>query len=230
MKDNLTILIQTDKGNVSGCLKSARILTSNIVVDRNVGTYVERVRQSGIEKVQTTWVLILDDDERITRELAKEIKSSISNPQFTHYKIPRRNIFGKKWLKHGDWWPDHQVRLINKKYFKNWPLQIHSTPEIEGDVGYLKNPMTHLFHGDLEQMVNKTIVFEEVESDLLFKAGRRVGTVTFFRKFAGELIRRFFKNKGFLDGAIGIIESIYQAFSKTITYLYLYEKKKSRSL
>ena len=47
-----------------------------------------------------------------------------------------------------------------------------------------------------------------------------------------EYIRRQIKNLGFLDGPFGIIESIYQAFSKTITYLFLYEKqnKKGRSL
>jgi len=36
--------------------------------------------------------------------------------------------------------------------------------------------------------------------------------------------------KGFLDGIIGIMESIYQAYSKTITYLLLYEKKNRRPL
>ncbi len=135
-----------------------------------------------------------------------------------------------KWLKNGGWWPDHQMRLINKNFFREWPTQIHSTPKIEGQMGFLENPIIHYFHGDLEKMVEKTIIFENIESDLLHKANRPVQTSTFYRKFLGELYRRLFKRAGFLDGQIGIIESIYQAFSKTITYLYLYEKKKSSSL
>lgn len=193
--------------------------------------YVEPSREFGINKAGTDWVLILDADERVTEDLAKEIKQVIKNSSFTHFKIPRKNIFGrKKWLKHGGWWPDYQIRLLNKKSFKNWPKEIHSTPHIEGEIGFLKNPLLHFFHGDFAQMVSKTIVFEDIESDLLHKAGKSVSTLIFFRKFLGELYRRLLANLGFLDGKIGIIEGIYQAFSKTITHLYLYEKRKSRTL
>ena len=81
-------------------------------------------------------------------------------------------------------------------------------------------------------MVKKTIIFENIESDLLFKAKRKTGTGIFFRKFLAEIYRRLIRNLGFLDGPFGIIEAIYQAFSKTITYLFLYEKqlKEGRSL
>jgi len=97
-------------------------------------------------------------------------------------------------------------------------------------MGFLKNHLIHLFHGNFEEMVKKTIIFEDIESDLLYKANRNVSTLIFFRKFIGELTRRLFKHVGFLDGTVGIMESVYQAFSKTITYIYLYEKKKSSSL
>lgn len=266
---NITIIIHTfnEESNIQECIESAKLLTGHIIVidmgsedntvtiARNNGAkiftfpfshYVEPARKFGIEKADTDWVFILDADERITEELAKEIaartdsvedpdvasggKTELVNENITAYKIPRKNIFGrKKWLKHGGWWPDYQIRLINKKYFEGWPNEIHSTPVINGNIGYFNNPFLHFFHGDFEKMVEKTIIFEDIESDLLYKANRKVKTSTFFRKFLGELYRRLFKNLGFLDGTIGIIESIYQAFSKTVTYLYLYEKK-NRSL
>jgi hypothetical protein len=195
----------------------------------------------------------LDADERISQELAEEIKSVVSrswsgvsqelvetnltsstnSTNLTFFKIPRQNIFANvKWLRHGGWWPDYQVRLINKKYFVGWPKRIHSTPKIKGNFGYLKNSLIHYFHGDLNSMVKKTVVFEGIESDLLLKAKKTAGTSTFLRKYFAELYRRLIKNLGFIDGPFGIIEAIYQAFSKTITYLFLYEKqnKKSRSV
>jgi len=206
--------------------------------------YVEPARKFGIEKAATDWVFILDADERITPELAAEIGKIINlesriqnselaadNLKFAAYCVPRKNIFGKKkWLKHGGWWPDRQIRLINKKHFVDWPKEIHSTPRINGNRGYLKQPLLHYFHGDLASMVDKTLIFEKIESDLLYKADRSATTLTFFRKFSGELFRRLVKQAGFMDGKIGIIESIYQAFSKTVTYLFLYEKKNRRTL
>ncbi|OGK23427.1 hypothetical protein A3C25_02035 [Candidatus Roizmanbacteria bacterium RIFCSPHIGHO2_02_FULL_38_11] len=266
---NISIIIHThnEEKNILSCIESAKLLSKKVVIidmkstDKTVdlakkvgasvylfpySTYVEPAREFGIKKVSTGWVFLLDADERITSELAKEIKNLIKKTGSveeersdgrtesvkTYYKIPRKNIFGNlKWLKHGGWWPDYQIRLINKKYFKSWSKEIHSTPIITGETGYLQNPITHYFHGDLESMVEKTIIFEDIESTLLFEGKKEVRTSTFFRKFLGELYRRLFRSLGFLDGNIGIIESIYQAFSKTITYIYLYEKSRTlRSL
>jgi len=193
--------------------------------------YVEPARGFGIDQAKSDWVFILDADEQITPDLAEEIKKAIRSSEFTHFRIPRKNIFIDRWLKYGGWWPDRQIRLINRKYFKTWPKTIHSTPVIAGKEGVLTTPLLHFFHGDLKTMVNKTLVFEDIEAGMLFAADKPVKTATFFRKFFGELWRRLFAKLGFLDGSVGIIESIYQAFSKTITYLLLYEKKiKSRSL
>lgn len=246
---NITILIHThnEEKNIKECIESAGLLSDSIIVidmestDKTVDIakktgvtvktfpfshYVEPARAFGIHQATTDWVFILDADERITKELAEEINETIQAQHIeTHYKVPRKNIFGrKKWLKHGGWWPDHQMRFLNKNAFKEWPERIHSTPVIEGKIGYLQNPILHYFHGDIEQMVKKTMIFEDIESDLLFKAKRHVGTLTIFRKFFGELFRRLILKKGFMDGTIGIIESFYQAYSKTITYLFLYEK------
>jgi len=278
----ITVLIYThnEEKNIIDCIMSAKLLSDNVILidmesqdkttqiakEHNVtvynfpySQYVEPARKFGIEQAKTNWVFILDADERITEELAKEITTTITqfeirNSKFeinnkfkinnlklnknyklkienSYYKISRKNIFaGKKWLKHGGWWPDQQIRLINKRFFVDWPTQIHSTPIIKGDRGFLQQPLLHFFHGDLETMVDKTINFENIESDLLLKANKPVATITFFRKFFGELFRRLIVKKGFMDGIIGIMESIYQAFSKTITYLLLYEKKNCRSL
>lgn len=251
MPNNLSIIIHThnEERNIEECIRSAKLLSDTIaVIDmqstdqtveiaRRMGVaihsfpfshYVEPSREFGISKAQTDWILILDADERVTKECALEIKTAIGASPFSYFKIPRKNIFGKmQWLRYGGWWPDYQIRLINKTYLKEWPAQIHSTPRIEGSFGLLKNPLLHYFHGNIENMVEKTIVFEDIESSLLFKAGKQASILIFFRKFFGELFRRLIKNFGVLDGGIGIIEGIYQAFSKTITYLFLYEKKGS---
>ncbi len=252
MTNCLTIIVFTynNEKEIADLIDNARTLTKNILVfdlqsnDKTIKivkekkvdyyifspvAYVELARQEAIKIANSPWVLILDADERLTPELAKEIKEAIQSENYTYYKIPRKNIFINLWLKYGGWWHDYQIRLINKKYFVEWPKTIHSTPVIKGNGGYLKNPLLHYFHGDLHQMVEKTAKFEDIESTLLFQANRFVNTLTFFRKFAGELWRRMFKNLGFLDGIWGIIESIYQAFSKTITYLFLYEKKYCQS-
>lgn len=244
----LTIVFQVKDAEttISKAITSAKLLTNNIVVmdmqsqDQTAKTaekagaklitidsfeYVEPVRKYAFTKTSSEWVLILDADEQLTPELASEIKKIInSKTDITHFKIPRLNVFNNQPFKHGGWWPDSQIRLIKRNAFISWPENIHSTVKVKGKIGYLQNYFLHHFHGNLTQMVNKTLKFEGFESDLLYKANKKVGILTFFRKFFGELYRRLIKFQGWRDGAYGIIESIYQAYSKTITWLLLYEK------
>jgi glycosyltransferase involved in cell wall biosynthesis len=251
---SITVLINThnEEKNLEECISSARQLTKKILVidmqssDRTPAIaheqgvplklfpyqhYVEPARNFALKQAETEWAFILDADERITPELAEEIKKCTEDKTYSHYKVPRKEMFARKiWLKHGGWWPNHQLRLIKLADFKDWPERIHSTPEINGEMGYVNNAILHYSKNDYTEVVNKTITFENIESDLLYKADRPVNTFTFYRKFAGELYRRLIKQQGYKDGRIGIIESVYQAYSKTITYLYLYEKKKSSSV
>lgn len=254
MNTTITLLIQTynEELHIDSCIESARLLTPHILVVDMESTdstatiakekgvqvvsfphshYVEPGRGFGIAQVKTDWVFILDADERMTKSLATEIHSVIQKTNHTYFKVPRKNMFGgKKWLRNGGWWPDEQMRLIKREAFSSWPTQIHSTPVITGTMGHLNAAFEHHFHGDLESMVKKTLLFEEIESDLLYKANKSVSTGTFFRKFLAQLYKRLFVGRGYLDGRVGIIESIYQAYSKTITYLLLYEKKNRRPL
>lgn len=251
---SITVVIATynEEKNIVECIKSARLLTENIlvvdtqsidktaelakkaggfVIDFPHRRFVEPVRKFSIEKTQTEWVFVLDADERITPELSKEIHDIIGHTHVTHFKLPRKNIFARKqWLKFGGWYPDPVIRFIKKSAFEDWPDRIHSTPQISGEMGFLKSSLEHYFHSSLDEMVEKTVLYEDIESSLLYEAGHSASVPTFFRKYLGELWRRLFLYMGFRDGVYGIIESIYQAYSKTITYLMLYEKKKNTHL
>ena len=252
LHDSITVIIYAynDEQNIERAVKSAKLLSHNVllidigsidktakiagragarVITLKQAPYVELVRMEGVKNAQTDWIFILDSDEVITQNLANEINEVLrSTLQATSFRVPRKNIFGKtKWLKHGGWWPDLQTRLIKRSALLDWPSVIHSTPKIEGARIDLKEPLIHYSHGDFNQMIQKTIKFEGVESELLHKAGKKASVLTFCRKFLGELYRRLIKQKGFLDGKEGFAESIYQAYSKTVTYLMLYEKSRT---
>lgn len=244
----ITVVITTynEQDLIENCLLSARNLTDKIIVVDTESTdntrsivkkmgiplysfphkmVVEPSRNYAISLVESGWVFILDADERISEELAHEVLSVIKDDAYSYCKIPRLNIFAGKWrLNYGGWSPDYVIRLIKKASFVNWPDAIHSTPVIDGRVGFLKSPLLHYSQGNLSGMVEKTILFENVESNLLHKARREANTPIFFRKFLAEFYRRAIKNMGLLDGPAGLIASFYQAYSKTITYLMLYEK------
>ena len=97
---NITIIIHTrnEEKNIGDCINSAKLLTNKIIlidmestdktveIARNLkvpvfsfpkSNYVEPAREFGIKQATADWVLILDADERMTNELAEEIKNVI---------------------------------------------------------------------------------------------------------------------------------------------------------
>lgn len=243
----VVLTVFNEEHHVTACIQNARRLTDTIIVVDTESTddtarlaakegvpvysfpykrYVEPSRNFAIGKAKADWVFILDADERLPDPLIREIKEVVSNTEHSYFKVGRNNIFAGRWpLTYGGWNSDSIIRLIRKRDFIEWPEAIHSTPKIKGSLGYLKNVLDHHFHPNLENMVSKTALFENMESQLLFEAKRDASVPIFFRKFFGELYRRLIKGEGYKDKTPGVIEAVYQAYSKTVTYLYVYEKK-----
>ncbi len=143
------------------------------------------------------------------------------------YAIPRRNfVFGKE-LHHGGWWPDYVIRLMRKDALIKWEGELHEQPKINGEIGYLKNPFIHLKEDNLSDMVKKTNNWSEIEARLLLESGHpKMTWWRFFRPVIGEIFDRLVLKLGFLDGVPGVVFSIYQGWSRFITYAKLWEMQR----
>lgn len=188
------------------------------------GNFSEK-RNFGAKKAIGDWLLYIDVDERVTPLLRKEIEKVINGVQeISAYAVPRRNIFLGHEMRWGGWWPDYVIRLIKKDSLLGWEGELHEQPKIRGGVGKLKESLTHISHRSLAEMVDKTNEWSLVEARLLFDS--RHPKMTWWRFLsvgAREIWDRGIKKLGFLDGTVGVIEIIYQSFSRMITYAKLWE-------
>lgn len=120
------------------------------------------------------WVLIVDADEHITPELAKEIESVVTgaikpdgNGCGDGYWLNRKFMFLGKWLKGGGWYPSWNLRLFKHRvgrYERIGDLgdtgsgdnEVHEHPVLlTGDAGYLKHDMLHYAYRDLTTWIEK---------------------------------------------------------------------------
>ncbi len=97
-------IIIIDDFSSDSTISIARRYTDNIFQIRWQG--YARQKQSGIDKASMPWVLVLDADERVTEELAGEIRTAIESSVNNAFYIPRKNFFLGRWIRHGGWWPD----------------------------------------------------------------------------------------------------------------------------
>lgn len=194
------------------------------VINIKTPQVVEEIRDRQVKEAKEDWVLIMDYDEIIKESLQNEILAIIGNKaSCPAYSIGRDNFSLGYPLKHGGWEKDYVVRLVQKSRFIKWPTDIHSTPVVKGLIIKTTNSMEHHKDASLEQMVKKTNRYSDIEARQFLVGGmKKVTQLTILRKSAMEFIRRYFFKKGFLDGSIGLFQSLYQGYSVFISYSKLY--------
>lgn len=194
---------------------------------------VEYIRARQVQDAQSDWVLIMDFDEVITPALKIEILSHVHQPStidhYSAYGMPRRNYSLGFPLKYGGWGTDKVIRLFNRKKFVNWPKEIHSTPQFDGDLGMFAGIMEHHKDDSLEYIVTKTNRYTDQEAKQFLAGGLHpVTSFTLIRKLKMEMLRRGVFKLGLLDGKIGLIQSIYQGFSVFTSYAKLFELQQQK--
>lgn len=184
-----------------------------------------KIREFAVEKTQGDWLLFVDADEKVSLKLRSEIERRIlEETKYSGYAIPRRNILLGHEMHWGGWWPDYVLRLIKKDKLKGYRGELHEQPVMDGEIGKLENPLVHTTHESLSEMIEKTNKWSEIEAKLMYDAKHPpMNIVRFMTAMFREFWYRAILKLGFLDGVIGIVEIMYQMFSRFVSYSKLYE-------
>jgi len=190
-------------------------------------------RNLGMKKAQGDWLLYLDSDERVNKELKEEIKSIIRGKSSlaSAYRLPRENYYFGRRVKHGGSWPDYVTRLFKKEALKGWQGIIHESPRFKGELGILAKPLIHLAHRNIISGLKKSLQWTKLEAELFYQADHpAVAWWRLVKVSLAELCRRLIILQGWRDGTIGLIEAIVQAFNRFMVYVQLWEKQQQPCL
>jgi hypothetical protein len=83
--------------------------------------------------------MFIDADEEISQELAEEIQRVVKEGEksFDGFIINRRTYYLGRWIRHGAWYPDYEIRLYRREKGK-WEGGLHAKIVVDGNVGSLK--------------------------------------------------------------------------------------------
>lgn len=237
MRVSVITIAKNEEERIGKCLEALawadeRIVIDNVSNDKTVeiakkygarvikseSSSFSELRNLGLKEAKNDWILYIDADEIVPDELAKEIKEVSSQP--VAYFVRRKNYYLEQQ------WPftEKILRLFWKPALKNWYGDLHESPNIEGKTGQLKSPLLHYTHRTLEEMVSKTNEWSETEAKLRLDAKHPpVVAWRLFRVMTTAFFDSYIKQEGWRAGTVGLIESMYQAFSMFITYAKLWE-------
>lgn len=241
MRAKLTVLIpcKDERTNISACVTAAREVADEILVADSGSTdeTLEIVRQMGgcriierefinfadfknwaIPQATHPWVLIVDSDERVTDELAAEIREVLAQPpeQLDGFWIGRRNHFMGREIRYSGWDTDKVFRLIRRDTCRYRECRVHEEVEVHPDrAGRLKHRLLHYSYWSYDEYFDKYLSYTKWGAQDMWDAGKRTSlTRLLFRPFL-RFFLLYVVRRGFLDGLAGIQICMCQAFFVT---------------
>lgn len=235
-----------EEEKLARCLSSVKWATEIIVVDNSSTDATARVAKKftqhvykrpnhpmlnvnknfGFEKATSDWLLSLDADEEIPPELGSEIQSVIrgDTSPYVGYWLPRKNIIFGKWIEHGLWWPDKQLRLFRRGKGKFPCKHVHEYLEVEGQTADLKHPFVHYNYESISQFVRKMdTLYTESEVQKLIRTEYQITWYDALRFPVSDFVKTYFAQEGYKDGLHGLVLSILQAFYSFVVFAKLWE-------
>jgi len=179
-----------------------------------------------LTKTKNDWVLWIDADEEITKELADELlEFKNSNPAYNSYFIPRRAYFLGKWIKHCGWYPDYVLRLFNKNFAHFNNKAVHENLIVNGKSGYFKYPLNHYTDPSIEHYLNKLNIYTSLAAEEIISNNKKVTLIDILIRPVFLFFKMYILKLGFLDGLHGLILSMFSSFYVFTKYCKAWEIK-----
>jgi len=220
-------IILVAANSTDNTINLAKKTISNIKIFKTFDEYnknFSKWRNIGFKHSTKDWILYIDADERISQSLKNEIIKIIKNNKFTHFAIPRANFYLGKRVKYGGSYPDFVKRLFKRNNFNGYKGFLHEEPVVSGNIGYVKSDLIHFTHRDLHSMLQKTLVWSDMEAQALFKSDHPpVVWWRIIRMMLTKIWERLIKQKMWKDGTVGWISVIFESFNTFLIYARLWE-------
>ncbi len=220
---SIIIITLNEAHNIRACLQSVDFADEIIVVDSGseddtvaicqaLGAKVietdwpgfGRQKNRALSLASCDWVLSLDADERVSSDLAKEIKQVIhQTSQFAAFNIPFRSRFLGRAVRFGDWRGEKHIRLFKRQQAEFDDGELHENLLIEGDVGNLSHFITHEPYLNREELIHKIEHYATKGAEVRFHQGKKATRFTAISHAAWAFCRNYIVKLGFLDGRTG---------------------------
>jgi glycosyltransferase involved in cell wall biosynthesis len=218
-------------------------------IQRTFDNYASQ-RNYGLKEIKykNSWVLMVDADEVVTPELAREIKliTEQASDDIALFRVRRRDYLFGKWIRHSSGYPTWFGRLMRPDKVSVERI-INEEYQTDGRVGYLEYHLLHFpFNKGMGEWFSKHNRYSSMEAKLI--AQGKIGSIRFFTLFNSDPVRRrkavkslvyslpvrpllvfigfYVLRLGFLDGRAGFTFCVLRAYYEFMISCKIREQKR----
>jgi len=242
-KISVILITYNEEDNIDACLSSVQWADEVILVDSySKDRTVEIARsysnckifsavwkgfvpakQLALDHTTHDWVLWIDADERVTKELQHEVMQALrSQLSYLAYDFPRKTFFMNQWIK--PWYPGRVIRLFHKQHCSFNNNILHEGLEVKTlcKTGHLKSDLLHYSYNSLNQYFSKMNMYGKYGAEELVRKQKKFQSWKLLLNPFSTFVQFYFFKKGFLLGKSGLIIAVGSAYSNFIKYANFY--------
>lgn len=241
---SVVIATRNETANIAACIDSVRWADEIVVADHGStddtpeqaercgatvlpladAPTIGQLRNAAIARARNRWILVVDADERGTLELEQAIRNAIAIPASTAYRVPRRNFFLGREVKHGGWGADRPLRFFDSalRYDES---RVHEHVVTSGEASRLDGFLLHYPYASMDVYFEKFVRYSRWWAEDQMRKGRRASIVAVIFKPPARFISMFVFRLGFLDGSRGVVLAALAAASVCAKYVRLWARQ-----
>lgn len=244
---SVIVITRNEERNIVACLESVQWCDDIVVVDALSGDQTVELARGftptvvvcewkgfseskayALTLARHEWVLWLDADERVTPELAQELRNLVAGgtPPCVCYEIARLAYFLGRPIRHCGWYPGYVVRFFRRQNATFTPSRVHERLECRGHVGRLRHDLLHYTDDTLYHYFSKFNAYTGLAADDLVQSGRSFSWFALLVRPPVLFLKMFIVKRGFLDGFHGLILSLLSAAYVFIKYLKVWDRRR----
>jgi glycosyltransferase involved in cell wall biosynthesis len=219
-------IVVVDSGSSDSTLEICRGFTDRIF-HRGWTGYVDQ-KNFAVQKACHDWIFSLDADERPSPELRAEIQE-LARQGFrnTGYRIPRVAFFMGRWIRHGDWYPDYQLRLFDRRHGRWEGGRVHESVKMKKPPDFLRGEIRHYTYRSFSDYLKRLDSYSSLAALDYRQRGKSATPFSLLAHPLAVLFKTYVLKRGFLDGTAGFVVAVMGAVSVFFKYAKLYELQNS---
>lgn len=248
MKITATVITLNEEHNIAEALQSLSWADEIIVVDSESTDRTVEIARRFTDRVFTRswpgysaqknfaageaandWIFSLDADERVSPELAGQIKKLKLGAGPAAFEMPRLTSYLGRWIKHSGWHPDYKSRLYDRKRAAWQGDYVHEALKVDGQVERIKGNILHYTVRDASEHHLRMDRYTTLAAKQMVSRGKHVSVASLLFSPALVFLRSYIFKVGFLDGTPGLAIACFAAHYEFLKNIKVWEQQRSRS-
>ncbi|MDD5175861.1 MAG: glycosyltransferase family 2 protein [Sterolibacterium sp.] len=187
-------------------------------------------KQFAVDQARHDWVLCIDADERVSETLRASILQALQQPQHAAYRFARCNRFLGRYLRHGEGYPDWNLRLFDRRHARWSADAVHEKVLTQAEIVKLDGDLLHDSAETLEAYLAKQGRYTTLAAQQAHAAGKRAHAGHLLFSPLLRFIKFYLVRLGFLDGVPGLVHILIGCGNSFTKYAKMLELQTQQTL